>query len=139
VKTLLNEVNPPIEEVLQHFGTKGMKWGVRRDSKFAEKAARIAKSGSPRQQRNIQIKVARKNVRTRENEIIALDRASRKAKDPVQRQKLDALATKKAVELFNHPDNLTASRMTSGEKWVNGILITGAIGIAGAAAAAKTL
>lgn len=122
----------PSLEDLAHFGVKGMKWGERHDRKFQAKVERVRTSGSPRQQRNMQIKVARKNIETRQREIHAIVRASNKTKDPAQRHKLDALAAKKAKELFEHPDQLTASRMTTGEKWVNGLLVGGAL--AGAAA-----
>lgn len=121
---LLNEVNPSIEDVVRHFGTKGMKWGVRRQQ---------------RKERNSQIKTARKSVRAKEDEIISLDRQSRKAKTAGERTKLDKLSTKKAVDLFNSPDHTTAARMTSGEKWVNALMITAAIGVAGAAGAARHL
>lgn len=29
---LLNEINPPLDEALMHYGVKGMRWGVRRKS-----------------------------------------------------------------------------------------------------------
>jgi hypothetical protein len=27
---ILNDVNPPLEDVVEHFGVRGMKWGVRK-------------------------------------------------------------------------------------------------------------
>jgi hypothetical protein len=119
---IINDVNPPIEDVISHFGTKGMKWGVRRQQ---------------RKDRNAQIKTARRSIAAKEHEINNLDRQSRKAKTSAERSRLDKLATKKAADLFNHPDHLTASRMTSGEKWANGLLIGGSIAVAGAAGAAR--
>lgn len=43
--TILNEVNPPLDEVLEHFGVKGMHWGQRKSdypgaSKKTNKEAR---------------------------------------------------------------------------------------------------
>lgn len=43
--TILNEVNPPLDEALEHFGVKGMHWGVRKNdypgaSKKTNKEAR---------------------------------------------------------------------------------------------------
>jgi len=121
---ILNDVNPPMEEYLEHSGVKGMKWGGRRQQ---------------RKERNTQIKTARKNVRRKEDEIISLDKQSRKAKTGAERSRLDTLSTKKAVDLFNSPDHTTAARLTSGEQWVNAVLITAAIGVAGAAGAARHL
>lgn len=121
---ILNETNPPFEEALQHFGTKGMKWGVRRQK---------------RKEQNAQIKTARRNIANREAEIDTLVRQANKSKSAPERARLDKLANRKAVALFNSPDHITAARMTSGEKWANGLLLTAAVGLAGATAAAKTL
>ena len=121
---IANAVNPPMEEFIEHFGTKGMKWGVRRQQ---------------RKERNTQIKTARKNIRKKEDEIHDLDKRARKSKSATERASLDKLATKKAAALFNSPDHATAARMTTGEKWVTGLLITGAIGVGGAAGATRHL
>lgn len=122
---IYGEDKPSLEELgaqLEHFGTKGMKWGVRKQQ---------------RKDRNQQIKGARRNVANRQAEIDAIVRSANKTKDPAQRAKLDKLATKKAKELFEHPDQLTASRMTTGEKWTTGVLLGGAIGLAGASGAVR--
>jgi len=124
VTIILNDTNPPFEEALQHFGTKGMKWGVRRQK---------------RKEQNRQIKDARRKIAGKEAEIDSLVRQANKTKSATERARLDKLANKKAIALFNNPDHITASRMTSGEKWANGLLLAGAVGLAGAAAAAKTL
>jgi len=124
VTILLNQTNPPFEEALQHFGTKGMKWGVRRQR---------------RKEQNAQIKTARRNIATKTVEVDALVREAGKTKNTKERAKLDILATKKAVDLFNSPDHITAARMTSGEKWANGILLTAAVGLAGAGAVLRNL
>lgn len=125
---IVGQDKPDLNDMF-HFGVKGMKWGERR---FQKKLDKVRTSGTPRQQRNMQIKVARKNVATRQNEVHALVRASNKTKDPVKRSNLDKLATKKAKELFESPDQLTASRMTTGEKWATGLLAGTSIGLAAA-------
>lgn len=124
MSTFLNDVNPDLQDTLAHFGVKGMKWGVKR---------------AQRKERNQQIKTARRNIRDKENDLMDTVRKADKAKTAGERAKLDKLATKKAKDLFDDPDQLTASRMTSGEKWINGIMITAAIGVAGAAGAAQHL
>jgi hypothetical protein len=121
---LMNEVNPSLEEYLEHHGVKGMKWGVRRQQ---------------RRERNAQIKTARKNVRAKEDEIIALDRKARKSKSASERARLDKISTKKASDLFNSPDHTTAARLTSGEKWTKAILIGTVITAGGAAGAVRSL
>lgn len=30
MRVIMNDVNPPLDEILEHHGIKGMKWGVRR-------------------------------------------------------------------------------------------------------------
>jgi hypothetical protein len=53
-----NEVNPPLEQVLQHFGVKGMRWGVRKDRILGREPD---KSGVTRRQASKQRKeIARK-------------------------------------------------------------------------------
>lgn len=106
-----------LDEALQHFGVKGMQWGVRREQ---------------RRGRNQQIKDARRRITTQTREINVIDRQARKAKTASERAKLDALSTKKASALFNSPDHTTANRMTTGEKFVMGLLLTGAVGVGAA-------
>lgn len=132
---------PSLEDALEHHGVRGQKWGVRRAEKLRAHGQKLqAKAQNPknsnRTNRNLQIKIARTNVAARQHEIDQLTRAANKAKTPQERQKLDALATKKASALFNHPDQVTASRMTTGEKVVSGLLIGGSIAVAGAQGAA---
>jgi hypothetical protein len=37
--TVTNELKPPLEEALEHYGVKGMKWGVRRDQATLDRKA----------------------------------------------------------------------------------------------------
>lgn len=114
----------PSLDYIAHFGVKGMKWGQR-------KAAR--------RERNAQIKSARQRIATKESEIHAHVRAANKAKTTAERARHDRLATRKANELFNSPDHLTASRMTTGEKWTTGLLLGGGTALAVGANVARNL
>lgn len=132
---------PSLEDALEHHGVKGQRWGVRRQEKLHAQGQKLQEkaknpNNSNRKNRNLQIKIARTNVASRQIEIQRLARMSDKAKTPEERQKYDALATKKASALFNHPDTLTASRLTTGEKVTRGLLIAGTIAAVGANAAA---
>lgn len=124
MSTFLNDVNPDLQDTLAHFGVKGMKWGVKRQQ---------------RKEKNQQIRDARQRIANKEAEIINLDRQANKASSTKERARLDKLSTKKAVDLFNSPDHATAARMTSGEKWVNGIMLGTTVAIVGAFGAAQHL
>jgi hypothetical protein len=119
VRSFGDEDKPSLEE-LAHHGVKGMKWGVRRQM---------------RRERNQQIKTARRNIANRQAEIHAIERRANKTKSASERAKLDALSTKKAAELFNHPDQTTAARLTSGEKFTTALLIGGSAAVIGASGA----
>lgn len=103
-----NEVNPPLEDALAHYGVKGMKWGVR-------KASGSRPSGKD-------IMTARKNVKAGEKAIRSQKKVVRKTKDPNQKEAEKAkLGDLKSAHLKN-PDRLTALHMTKGEAVVNALL-----------------
>ena len=110
-----DEDKPSLEE-LAHHGVKGMKWGVRRQM---------------RRERNQQIKTARRNISAKQHELHDIQRRANKTKSASERAKLDALSSKKAAELFNHPDQVTAARLTSGEKFTTALLIGGSAAVIG--------
>lgn len=133
---------PSLEDALEHHGVKGQKWGVRRAEKLHAQGQKLqAKASNPknsnRKNKNLQIKLARNNVAARSHEINQLSRAADKAKTPQERRKYDAMAAKKTASLLNHPDSITATRMTTGEKVASAILIGGTVAAAGARGAAQ--
>ena len=103
-----NEVNPPMEEALAHYGVKGMKWGVR-------KASGSRPSGKD-------IKSARKNVAAGEKDIRSQKRVVRKTKDPAAKEAEKAKLGKMKDAHRKNPNRLTALHMTKGEQAVNAIL-----------------
>lgn len=62
--TFLNSVNDPLDDVLEHFGKKGMKWGVRRQ-KDLDRITRVASGhGSKLDKINVGLtRVSSANVR----------------------------------------------------------------------------
>lgn len=93
------------EEILEHHGTKGMKWGVRNNTHA------FNTKNPTRQMRTDSIKRARAGNIKRATDF-------RTERDPGKR------AQKKQAFLKN-PDRATALRMTRGEKVVLGILAVG--------------
>lgn len=94
---------PSLEE-LQHFGVKGMKWGVHKTHGTHE----FHRKFNTPEKRATEIKRARRSV--------AKSKAkAEKAKGTPQAKKFKDLHLK-------NPDRATALRMTKGEKWVHGIL-----------------
>jgi hypothetical protein len=91
-------------EILEHHGTKGMRWGVRKSSR--EFAGKFPRS----RDRTTEIARARASV-------AKTGQAHKQEKDPTKRKEL------KEIHL-NNPDRATAYRMTRGEKIVAGLFAT---------------
>jgi len=92
---------------LVHFGTKGMKWGVRK----SEGTRDFYKKNPTSQQRSAKIDKARANVEK-----------SRKAYTSEKRGTAERAAKKEAFK--KHPDTATALRLKRGEKIAAGILMS---------------
>lgn len=104
----------PSLESLAHYGTKGMKWGVRKKKYTSAeiKGARIRQHG--RQQK---LNVAAADVRY-----------AKATKGDVRTKKASERYSKAEREVRTNEDRLTAMHMTRGEK-VAGVLVTGPIGL----------
>lgn len=110
---MLNGVNPPLEEVLEHFGVKGMQWGVRKKH-----------STSP------EIRSARNRQQARAGEIHKLDKQARKAPTASARSAAAKKRDKAKRDFDLNEDRVTAARITHGEK-VALAVIGGPLGLVG--------
>ena len=98
---------PGTPEELAHYGVKGMKWGVRRQTR-RQANADFKKKFSTAEARRTEIMRARASVaRDKANVDFAPTLAARKAANQVY---------------LNNPDRATALRLTRGEKVVTAIL-----------------
>jgi len=119
--TFTNELKPPLDEALEHYGVKGMKWGVRRSQAQLDRAAgrkrttvkeRVAKSKA----KTAETKDARARVASKERQLnrqvdrVNLAEAGKKQAD--EYLKLE----KMSVDFLKDPDRSTALRLTTGEK-----------------------
>lgn len=109
------------ENSLEHFGVKGMKWGVRRD-KPSTSAIISARTRVAGRQRQLQAQADKLNLARTDKE------RTREAKT----------FAKMEADFLKSPDRATAARMTKGEKFIMGFLAVGVPGIGTAAAAAGT-
>jgi hypothetical protein len=106
---MLHEEKPSLEEVLEHHGIKGMKWGVR-------------KAGAPS---NSDIHGARQRILNQQTKIGRQRRkavkatVTRSSKAPKERAKLKDM--KKT--LLKNPDRVTALHMTNGEAAAHALLL----------------
>ena len=109
------------DDAIEHYGKKGMKWGVRHDIPAAGGAggggAAAAPSRKERKAANDKaIMDARDRQRTR---AVELERQAFKTYS-ANGEKAAAAALKKydkmEMDLLHHPDGATAAKMTSGEK-----------------------
>ena len=115
------EEKPPLDEaLLEHFGVKGMKWGVRK-SRPTSNDIRGARAMDASRRRSIAAQVDKTNL------------ASGKAQDREAKKLSDM-----SMDYLKNPDRATALRLTKGEKVALTILAVGVPGI-GTAAAAGTV
>jgi hypothetical protein len=106
------EEKPPLSafRVLAHYGTKGMKWGVRKKRSTAQEIW-DAEARQESRARNINRAVDRANL----------------AKTPAA-QKAAAKALQKAADEYNtSEDRVTAARMSRGQKAAL-VILTGGVG-----------
>lgn len=110
------------EQVLEHYGVKGQKWGVRRSVKQLASAAGRANQKS--KQRTADIKGARKQAAKKEVAVYKSAAKTILSKD--NRSRIEN--GKKTVEAFKdfRTNAATAVKMTRGEKVVNGAILAGA-------------
>jgi 2-phosphoglycerate kinase len=112
------EEKPPLDEaLLEHFGVKGMKWGVRK-SRPTSNDIRGARAMDASRRRSIAAQVDKTNL------------ASGKAQDREAKKLSDM-----SMDYLKNPDRATALRLTKGEKVALTILAVGVPGIGTAAAA----
>lgn len=115
------------DDSLQHFGVKGMRWGIRKAEDSADgSSAKPKKSTKPT---NADIKSARERQKTRAREFEEASAeyyTSRTAKGEAAAERL---MRNKEWELYNGPDRDIADRMTTGEKVVTGIFAGAPIAI----------
>lgn len=113
--TFLGQKKPDLLE-LEHHGTKGMHWGVRKSRD--ESSPRTPKARKPTSR---EILDARGRTQARANRLSVLDDNVYLAKTEAGRAHAQKLLDKSANELLSHPDTKMAHKMTTGEKWLNGV------------------
>lgn len=116
--TFVNVVNPPLDDVLEHHGVKGQKWGV----------TRTKPTSGQIQDARVRVGVhARALDRQQEKLILA------KGKTAMDREakKLNSMY----ASFLKNPDRATSLRLTRGEKTALAIMAVGLPGVGTAAAA----
>ena len=120
-----------VGDELKHYGKKGMKWGVRKETKAEKKAAT--------EEQDRKIVAARINQTKRLAEMDRLAAKTYTEKTAKGREEASKSFDKAAKKAINHPDNETAALMTSGERHAArvrmtvsliGLGIVGAVGVA---------
>ena len=100
------EEKPSLEELaLEHFGVKGMRWGVVK-SKLADAKAPRGKV----------IRKARRSVNKQERKILRKDIGRIFTVNKAKRAQKNSDLAKMKLNLLNDPDRATAARITRGEK-----------------------
>lgn len=109
-----------VDTFLEHFGVKGMRWGVRRgDSGDSSSASKPKKAKVT--SRDIKDARKRQDDRLRDFQEKSADYYTSRS------SKGEALAERKMRnaewDLYNNPDAKTANRFTTGEKWATAAII----------------
>jgi hypothetical protein len=164
---ITNELKPPLDEALEHYGVKGMKWGVRRDQRTLDRAAGrpvssraargmvkdeakrlgtknkgyrgMGKRGSMNSLRKGKdIRAARKRLKVAESELKTIRKAAKKTPSPENTAKL--VKAQRDFDLNN--DRVIASQLSVGEAAIPAILslpVAGPVGATAVYAGAVTL
>lgn len=118
------EENPAasLDEVLQHYGVLGMKWGKHRAKADAS-----------------EIRGARHRVQGQAMNLHNAKKAASRIKDSAQREAAQSEVAKQKVAFLNNPDRVVAARLTRGEKAVGLLLGFGVAPIAVTSAASRRI
>lgn len=122
---------PSIEEALEHFGIKGMKWGVRRDPRnVASRAADRSAARKARSEQNDRIDVARARVRSGITRRELKDAKKQFKTDKRELGRREARKKLYAARLKAQSDVDTANMIKSGAETTGTILgIVGGVGL----------
>ena len=101
------------EQVLEHYGVKGMKWGVRR--KASDKTARR----QAKKQRNADIKAAREKMKQNWDKAGKKEEAYYAAKTAAGKKKAEIDLDNFLLKMSKSPEAALASQRTSREKGAN--------------------
>jgi hypothetical protein len=104
---VFSEDNKPSLDELLHYGVKGMKWGVRKQT----------------------IVAARQRQAQRHRELVRYDDQAQTAPNAKAAKAAENKARKIAVDLQTNDDRITAAHMTRGEQ-VASVLVAGPVGAA---------
>jgi hypothetical protein len=123
---------------LQHFGVKGMKWGVHNVADAVSEKTGMQITGRQKATGK-QIKAARKRL---EGQSKVYKREFRKydklADTSTQKKQLEASLRKREQAYLKSPDRVIANRLTTGEKFLTAYFAAGTGGL-GAGVAASTI
>jgi len=122
---IAGQEKPSLEELhLEHFGVKGMKWGVVK--------SKLASAKAPRGK---VIRKARRSVNKQERKILRKDIGRIFTVNKAKRAEKKTELAKMKLDLLNDPDRATAARITRGEKVALALFTAPTVvGVAGTAA-----
>ncbi len=124
---MLHEQKPSLEEAIEHYGVKGMKWGVRKSGKRGSSSGKLSKLNKKLDKRDAEIGKARASVKkSREELSVARSVHYRtrvtKGRSEVARQSKAELKKAKMNFLLN-PNRVTAAKLKSGEILVDAVFL----------------
>ena len=133
---LEEQQKPELEDVIAHYGVKGMRWGVRRtpeqlakrqvrDNKVTDKAGNKLKGA----ERTARIKEARGNVKKQELAVQKAQIEKAQATTKKGRDAANEVLKREYKKYVNHPDLADSLAQTRGQKAAFA-LATGAVGLA---------